>query len=77
MRDKTIAAITATLCAGLIGATAQAAGPVTQRSLSLDMANRIAAAGVAACAAKGYAVAVAVVGLGRSRPERPLRVLRP
>ncbi len=61
MRNNTIAAITATLCAGLIGATAQAAGPVTQRSVSLDMANRIAAAGVAACAAKGYAVAVAVV----------------
>ena len=61
MRDKTIAAITATLCAGLVGATAQAAGPLTERNLSLDMGNRIAAAGVAACAAKGYAVAVAVV----------------
>ena len=61
MQARTIAAITVTLCTGLIGATAQAAGPLTQRNLSLDLGNRIAAAGVAACADKGYAVTVAVV----------------
>ena len=57
MQVKTIAA----LCATLIGTAAHAAGPLTERNMSLDLANRIAAAGVAACAANGYAVAVAVV----------------
>lgn len=61
MQVKMIAAINASLCAALIGASAQAAGPLTERNLSLDLSNRIAAAGVAECAAKGYAVAVAVV----------------
>lgn len=33
----------------------------TERNISLELANQIAAAGVAACAEKGYAVAVTVV----------------
>lgn len=50
-----------TLCAVLIGASAQAAGPLTERNMSLELANRIAAAAVASCTASGYAVAATVV----------------
>ena len=57
MHVKTIAA----LAGALIGAVAQAAGPIDQRNMSLDLANRIAAGGVAACAAGGHAVTVTVV----------------
>lgn len=43
-------------------AAANAAAQVrTERNISLELANQIAAAGVAACAEKGYAVAVTVV----------------
>lgn len=50
-------AIAALLAAG--GAHAQAVR--TERNMSLELANQIAAAGVAACQEKGYAVAVTVV----------------
>jgi uncharacterized protein GlcG (DUF336 family) len=40
---------------------AQAEGVRTERNMSLDIANQIAAATVAACTANGYAVAAAVV----------------
>jgi uncharacterized protein GlcG (DUF336 family) len=40
---------------------AQAEGVRTERNMSLDIANQIAAATVAACSANGYAVAAAVV----------------
>ncbi len=49
------------LCAVLIGASAQAAGPLTERNMSLELANRIAAAAVASCTGSGYAVAATVV----------------
>lgn len=49
------------LAGALVGAAAQAAGPLNQRNMSLDLANRIAAGGVAACAAGGHAVTVTVV----------------
>ena len=43
-------------------ATANAFAQVrTERNISLELANQAAAAGVAACAEKGYAVAVTVV----------------
>ena len=42
-------------------AQAQASGLRTERQLTLDLANRIATATVAACAANGHAVAVTVV----------------
>ena len=44
----------------LVAATAQAT-PRTEKNMSLELANQIAATGVAACAANGYAVAVTVV----------------
>ena len=44
----------------LVAATAQAS-PRTEKNMSLELANQIAAAGVAACTANGYAVAVTVV----------------
>ena len=40
---------------------AHAQGVRTERNISLDLANQIAAASVAACNAKGYAVAATVV----------------
>jgi uncharacterized protein GlcG (DUF336 family) len=57
MYVKTIIAV----AGALLGVAAQAAGPLTERSMSLDLANRIASAGVAACAANGHAVTVTVV----------------
>lgn len=59
---KTIALITLAL-ASATAAQAQAQNPAvrTERNMSLDLANQIAAAGVAACQANGHAVAVTVV----------------
>ena len=54
---KHIALITLTLLAS----AAQAEGVRTEKTLSLDLANQLAAAGVAACQANGHAVAVTVV----------------
>jgi hypothetical protein len=45
----------------LAGAAAQAQAVRTERNMSLELANQIAAATVAACQANGYAVAAAVV----------------
>jgi uncharacterized protein GlcG (DUF336 family) len=57
---KTIAIVTASLLAiAAQGASAQAVR--TERNLSLELANQIAAGAVAACAANGYAVAATVV----------------
>jgi uncharacterized protein GlcG (DUF336 family) len=41
--------------------TAQAQAVRTERNMSLELANQLAAAGVAACAADGYAVTTTVV----------------
>jgi uncharacterized protein GlcG (DUF336 family) len=49
----------ALLCAG--AAAAHAEGVRTERNMSLELANQIAAATVAACTADGYNVAAAVV----------------
>ena len=54
IRLATVAAL------ALAAATAQAS-PRTEKNISLELANQIAAAGVAACTANGYAVAVTVV----------------
>jgi uncharacterized protein GlcG (DUF336 family) len=54
IRLATVAAL------ALAAATAQAS-PRTEKNMSLELANQIAAAGVAACTANGYAVAVTVV----------------
>jgi len=51
-------AITASLA---LATTAQAQAVRTERNMSLDLANQIAAATVAACSANGYNVAAAVV----------------
>ncbi|MBI2727509.1 MAG: heme-binding protein [Polaromonas sp.] len=45
----------------LVAAGAQAQAVRTEKNMSLDLANQIAAASVAACAANGYAVAATVV----------------
>ena len=52
-----ISAVALSLCA--IGAHAQAVR--TEKNMSLELANQIAAASVAACAANGYAVTATVV----------------
>jgi uncharacterized protein GlcG (DUF336 family) len=52
------AAIVAAVC---VGSTANAQSVRTERNMSLDLANQIAAASVAACHANGYAVAATVV----------------
>jgi uncharacterized protein GlcG (DUF336 family) len=54
---KHIALITLTLLASVV----HAEGVRTEKTLSLDLANQLAAAGVAACQANGHAVAVTVV----------------
>jgi uncharacterized protein GlcG (DUF336 family) len=57
---KTIAIVTASLLAiAAQGAAAQAVR--TERNISLELANQVAAGAVAACAANGYAVAATVV----------------
>ena len=45
----------------LVAASANAQAVRTEKNMSLDLANQIAAASVAACAANGYAVAATVV----------------
>jgi uncharacterized protein GlcG (DUF336 family) len=58
--------ISKTLGIALLSAAAASASAQvrTERNISLELANQIAAAGVAACAEKGYAVAVTVVDRG-------------
>jgi uncharacterized protein GlcG (DUF336 family) len=57
---KTLAIVTASLLAiAAQGAAAQAVR--TERNISLELANQVAAAAVAACAANSYAVAATVV----------------
>lgn len=57
---KTVAR-TAVALAALAAFAAQAQGVRTERNMSLELANQIAAATVAACTTNGYAVAAAVV----------------
>lgn len=57
--DKLITATALTL--SLMAMTAQAQAVRTEKNMSLDLANQIAAASVAACAANGHAVAATVV----------------
>ena len=45
----------------LVAATANAQAVRTEKNMSLELANQIASASVAACAANGYAVAATVV----------------
>jgi uncharacterized protein GlcG (DUF336 family) len=45
----------------LLASTVHAQAVRTEKNMSLELANQIAAAGVAACQANGYAVTVAVV----------------
>ena len=45
----------------LVAAAANAQAVRTEKNMSLDLANQIASASVAACAANGYAVAATVV----------------
>ena len=56
---RTIAQVSLAFVFG--AAVAQAQGVRTERNISLELANQIAAASVAACNAKGYAVAATVV----------------
>jgi uncharacterized protein GlcG (DUF336 family) len=49
------------LALSLVAAAASAQGVRTEKNISLDLANQIAAATVAACTTNGYAVAVTVV----------------
>lgn len=49
------------LALALISGLAHAQAVRTEKNMSLDLANQIAAASVAACAANGYAVAATVV----------------
>jgi uncharacterized protein GlcG (DUF336 family) len=49
------------LALSLIAAAAQAQAVRTEKNMSLELANQIASASVAACAANGYAVAATVV----------------
>ena len=55
---KSVLALSITI---LATTAAQAQAVRTERNMSLDLANQIAAATVADCSAKGYAVAAAVV----------------
>ncbi|MBK9702467.1 MAG: heme-binding protein [Betaproteobacteria bacterium] len=52
---------TSLLALCLAAPLAQAQAVRTEKNMSLELANQIAAAGVAACAANGYSVAVTVV----------------
>ena len=57
-RTLTLAALT---LAALAGGTANAQAVRTEKSMSLELANQIAAQSVAACTANGYAVTATVV----------------
>jgi len=50
-----------TLALGLAAGTVQAEAVRTEKNMSLELANQLASAAVAACAANGYAVAATVV----------------
>ncbi len=52
---------TAALCFALFAAAASAQSVRTEKNMSLELANQIAAATVAACSASGHAVAATVV----------------
>lgn len=52
---------TSALCLTLLAAAASAQGVRTEKNMSLELANQIATATIAACSASGYAVAVTVV----------------
>jgi uncharacterized protein GlcG (DUF336 family) len=52
---------TSALCLALFAAAASAQSVRTEKNMSLELANQIAAAAVAACSAGGYAVAATVV----------------
>jgi uncharacterized protein GlcG (DUF336 family) len=59
-RTRSTLLVLATLAA-LSAAQAQTAAPRSERNMSLELANQIAAASVAACQANGHAVAATVV----------------
>ena len=50
-----------TLCLGLAACAANGQTILSEKNISLELSNQIAAAAVAACSANGYAVAAAVV----------------
>lgn len=52
---------TSAVCLTLLAAAASAQGVRTEKNMSLELANQIATATIAACSASGYAVAVTVV----------------
>src|SRR5256885_979910 len=60
-RHATKLATLAALTLGLITTAAQAEAVRTEKNMSLELANQIAARSVAACAADGYAVTATVV----------------
>ena len=57
---KTLSKLSVVLLSA-VAVSASAQGVRSERNISLELANQIAAAGVAACAANNYAVAVTVV----------------
>ena len=57
-------ALAAALVLAAFGAQAQNSGVRTEKNISLELANQIAAATVAACSASGYNVSAAVVDRG-------------
>jgi uncharacterized protein GlcG (DUF336 family) len=61
MRHTSKLAAAVLFAAVSVGSTANAQSVRTERNMSLDLANQIAAASVAACQANGYAVAATVV----------------
>ena len=61
MQATHIATRFAALTLSLIAGFAHADGPRSEKNMSLEIANQLASAGVASCAANGYAVAVTVV----------------
>ncbi len=52
---------TSALCLALVSAAASAQSVRTEKNMSLELANQLASATVAACSASGYAVAATVV----------------
>ncbi len=61
MSTRSRLAVTAALVLAAFGTQAQTGAVRTEKNISLDLANQIAAATVAACAANGYAVTATVV----------------
>ena len=60
-RTRSTLLVLATTLAALSAAQAQTAAPRSERNMSLELANQIAAASVAACQANGHAVTATVV----------------